>query len=155
MTQPEEHAIVAVSPRSGTAPPAEYRWRKGCTSPNPNGRPPAGASVREFLNLLQFSTREEVEAVMNDPAEPVNKVAAARIWRDACSQDRSSAGVPIAGAEIDRIADRTDGRPVRLGEVEPVTYGRGDWGRLDRDELLTVKRLLIKAGFVAPGPSQD
>lgn len=60
---------------------------------------------------MQDWSTAQLEAVMADTNAPVSKKAAARCWLDAASKDRTSSGNPIAGGEIDRIMDRTNGRP--------------------------------------------
>lgn len=115
--------------RGGIVPPAEKRWKPG-QSGNPKGRPNAGAAVREWLNVMQSWTLERIRGVLTDPKARANKVAAARIWVHACCEDRSSAGLPIAGGEIDRVMDRTLGKPVaedlltRLEKLEALLSAR-------------------------------
>jgi hypothetical protein len=96
-------------------------------SGNPAGRPPAGASFKEWLNVMADYKRNELLAVMADAKAPAAKLAAARTWLGATSRDRNSAGVPIAGADVDRICDRTIGRPtqeirqeIRAHAPEPI-----------------------------------
>ncbi len=67
--------------------------------------------MREWVNVMADWPPADVEAVMVDPAAPVAKRAAARVWLDAVSRACTAGGVPIAGAEFDRICDRTEGRP--------------------------------------------
>jgi hypothetical protein len=152
--KPAEQAIRGVSSRSGTAPPAEYRWKPG-QSGNSAGRPPAGAVVKEWLNVMAGWPREEVTAVMNDPAAPSAKRAAARTWLDATCQDRTSSGAPVAGGELDRIMDRTDGKPVQnvdvRGEVSHRHVVQAAVARMMADpELLSRAESLGERLFDAP-----
>lgn len=67
---------------------------------NPAGRPSAGASVKDWWNIMQGWSRKKLEAVIADNASPVNKVAAAQAWLNACK----------AGNDLDRILEHTAGR---------------------------------------------
>ena len=81
-------------------------------SGNPAGRPKnAGQSIIEAINDLQGHTREQVKAVLDDPQQTVARVAAARVWWHATSQEVTTGGQPIAGADADRILDRLTGKP--------------------------------------------
>ena len=68
-------------------------------------------------------TRDELRAVLADPLAPAVKLAATRVWLDATSSDRTMAGHPIAGPEVDRIADRTIGRAVARNVNADVQAG--------------------------------
>jgi hypothetical protein len=72
-------------------------------SGNPTGRPTAGATVREWYNQMQGLTVAELQAINADSAAPVAKVAAANQWLR---------GI-INGTELDRVLDRTDGKPTQ------------------------------------------
>lgn len=63
---------------------------------------------------------DDISAVLSNPKAPAAKIAAARTWKDAMSRDRNSAGTPIAGAEVDRICDRTAGKPKTFVQLEPT-----------------------------------
>jgi hypothetical protein len=123
--QPAQQAKAGVSPRSGTAPPAEFRWPPG-QSGNVQGRPSAGATIEEWYNTLQHATLAELKELVEDGDTPAAKAAAARAWIDARSMQRSKSGYPIAGPEVDRIADRTQGKPtqtVAISQTETSTAG--------------------------------
>lgn len=84
--RPKKPAVQAtepgVSPISGTAPPPEHRWKPG-QSGNPDGRPPAaGATIKEWANLLvhQGVAEPELRRIARDPKEhPARRMAADQI----------------------------------------------------------------------------
>jgi hypothetical protein len=110
-------------------PPAEYRFKPG-QSGNPRGRPAAGAVLKEWINAMTTWPLDKIRAVLKDPKARAAKIAAARVWIDACSEDRSAGGLPIAGGEFDRLCDRTTGRPAqedllaRLEALEALLQAR-------------------------------
>lgn len=69
--------------------------------------------MKEWLNQMCGWGLDQLQSVMRDISAPVAKKAAARVWLDAASEERNSAGSPIAGGEFDRIADRTVGKPTQ------------------------------------------
>lgn len=87
------------------------------------GRPSAGLSIKEWVNQMEKWPRSKLEAVMKDLNAPVAKIAAARIWIDASSKERNSAGMPIAGSDVDRIFDRTEGKPKQAVELTGADGG--------------------------------
>lgn len=86
-------------------------------SGNPNGRPPAGLSILEWLNQMESWTREQLESVLSDTSAPVSKLAAARSWLDATVRGYTQGGNPVAGNDFDRILDRTIGKPAQSVDV--------------------------------------
>lgn len=107
-------------------------------NPGGPGRPAAGMTVRDWYNEMQGWNREEVEAVVRNPNEPNAKAAAARVWMDARSEDRTASGVPIAGPELDRIADRTVGKAKQ--EVDVTSAGEKIVSGFDLSKL-AIERL--------------
>jgi hypothetical protein len=99
------------SPFNGIVPPPEHRWVKG-QSGNPLGRPAAGASIKEWLNVMADWTEEQLDKVIGSKAEPLAKRAAAQQWKQAISDSNNKVGMPVAGEAFDRINDRTEGSPV-------------------------------------------
>ncbi len=79
--------------------------------------------MREWVNVMADWPPAAVDAVMADAAAPVAKRAAARVWLDAVSRACTAGGVPIAGAELDRICDRTEGRPKQSITAEIAVPG--------------------------------
>ena len=86
------------------------------TSGNPAGRPAAGLTLKELVNEMQGWPKEKLRAIMKDPSASVARKAAARVWLHAGSARMNSAGMPIAGADFDRICDRTIGKPMQSVE---------------------------------------
>lgn len=70
---------------------------------------------------MQGWSRAKLLAVIADVDAPVCKVAAARAWLDATSQDRNQSGAPIAGPDLDRIIDHTEGKPTQTAEVRDTS----------------------------------
>ena len=122
------------SPRSGVVPPAEHRFRKGQRRHVGAGRK-AGATFAEWLNTMVNLTEGELEAVADNARLPALKRHAAR------------AILRGTGEDIDRILDRTIGRPrqsidatttaISPEHVVPV--------ELDRLPLMLKRRMLALA----------
>ena len=84
-------------------------WKPG-QSGNPNGRPVAGASYAEHLNLLVGKLEAEVRAIARDKDAPVHQRMAAKTTLRALTEAYHK-GIPKAGNDLDRICDRTKGKP--------------------------------------------
>lgn len=91
------------------------RWKPG-QSGNPAGRKSAGASVAEWYNALADAGDEEIARIARDKTAPVAKRAAARQWLQAISDRTTKVGLPLDGEALDRIADRTVGKPTQAVE---------------------------------------
>ena len=68
--------------------------------------------------MLVDYTRGQLEAALADGGASATKIAAARTWLGALSAEKNSAGVPIAGADFDRVCDRTEGKPKQAVQVD-------------------------------------
>lgn len=113
-------------------------WQPGDV-PNPAGRPNAGAAVAEWFNQMQGWSLEQLEATAADPDSPAAKVTAAKQWLAAMSGN---------GTAVDRICDRTDGKP-----TQPVDHrGAGEVRNCTTDELLAIRDILAAAGRRAGQP---
>jgi hypothetical protein len=114
----KRNSVVATRTEVSTAYPAQQavrrdeltRWRPG-QSGNPRGRPNIGASVMDWTNQMDRWDDDRLRAVMADKAAPRSKKAAARWLLDVATQDRTKGGTPVAGPELDRLLDRTLGKP--------------------------------------------
>jgi hypothetical protein len=108
---------------------------------NPDGRVSAGLSIREWINQMQDWSCERIQKVFDDPKTPVVQKCAARVWLHAIADDHR------AGAEFDRICDRTEGKPVEsrkiVADVKHTTVGQTgiDYGTLTDDELAELDTL--------------
>lgn len=107
--RPPAKQAEGASPLNGVVPPPEHRWPPG-QSGNPEGRKPAGLSVKEWWNQMQDWPIAKIKDVLTDPDAPASKIAAARTWVDACSDAKNASGMPVAGGDLDRIVEHTDGK---------------------------------------------
>jgi hypothetical protein len=77
------HQAVVPSPINGVVPPLEHRFKPG-QSGNPAGRPCAGATIKEHINVMAASdlSESDLRAIARDAKAPWTKRAAAnRILR--------------------------------------------------------------------------
>lgn len=65
-------------------------WQPG-QSGNPRGRPNAGASVIEWMNVMVEYNRFDLQAVIDDKEAPACKITAARRWLKAIDSAREDA----------------------------------------------------------------
>jgi hypothetical protein len=190
--------------RGGNVPPVEHRFPAG-VSGNPKGRPTAGASIREWLNVLaadEAMTEPELRRLARDKAAPWPKRAAAEralktlesgdladfagllrgennledlrgmgidtavvkrfkqktrrvpTGKDGESEEVIEREIELhdrAGADFDRVCDRTEGKPTQRVDLkhEPSIRTTAD-GEAAADQLLDS----IRAGLGAdPGPA--
>src|SRR5579863_7438990 len=110
-------AVTRRRSRSGVPPPKEREYPPGYSGCPGGKRGTAGAYVREWFNVMATGRMARIKAVPKDPTASTAKKAAARQWIDATSGERSAAGVPISGQAVDRIADRTEGKPLQRSEA--------------------------------------
>jgi hypothetical protein len=82
------------SPYSGKAPPVEHQWGPG-QSGNPTGRPPTGATYREWVNALARRSPDEIRAAVADPGTPEPMRQAAELWLESPSAARAQARAPV------------------------------------------------------------
>lgn len=117
---PQPQNATDVDKRLAHLPPAmrAHVWRKGASgNPGGKGRQTAGYYVRERWNSYANMTLEQVGAVIIDPRATCAEVAAARAWVHACSMGLTTSGMPIAGADLDRIVEHTDGKAIAQIDV--------------------------------------
>ena len=119
--------------RPGHTVGATTRWQPG-QSGNPGGRKPGVVYVSEYLATMADWSRQEVEAVLASIDTPITKRIAARRLLGADSDDARQ-----AGADFDRIADRTEGRP-----YQSTTVRHED--SQSREQVLAEARREIMAG---------
>lgn len=72
--------------------------------------------MSELLSEMKGWPRERYQAILENPNETGERQAVARVWWHATSAELNAAGSPIAGAEFDRICDRTGGKPKQAME---------------------------------------
>jgi hypothetical protein len=82
------------------------KWKPG-QSGNPNGRPNAGAAVRDYWNEFYRLSVAELLAIFEDESQPVAKRAAARVWLDSMKDS----------SELSMILDRTNGKAIAQVDV--------------------------------------
>jgi hypothetical protein len=82
-------------------------WQKG-ESGNLEGRPSAGGAVKEYLNAMQELTLADVKLIIDDPNQPINRVAAARLWMDACTHT----------SDLTVLMIHTEGKPKETIDVQ-------------------------------------
>lgn len=106
--------MTANNGRGNLRPP----WPKG-VSGNPGGSRSAGAHYREWLNAMNDWPKADLEAVANNEKAGAVQRQAALTHLRALSVGFYHA-TPLAGNDLDRIADRTEGKPIARVEVARV-----------------------------------
>jgi len=98
-------------------------WFKPGQVGNPRGSRRAGEYVREALNHLAEKTEAQLRGIADDPDAPVARRIAARQWLEALREAIHA----NPGAALDRIMDRTVGKPRQYvgtsGDLRIKSYG--------------------------------
>lgn len=87
------------------------RWQPG-QSGNPRGRPAAGACYVEWLNAMVGKTEAEIQGIADDEALPAHQRMAARTTLRGLSDEYHNQ-IPLAANDLDRMSDRTVGKPMQ------------------------------------------
>lgn len=99
-------------------------WKPG-ESGNPEGRPAAGASIKEFTNILQGMTELEVRAIARDKSAPVFKRAAAERWlRSIEVCDIADFQAVLQGGESAKTLEQLRREGVNTEVVKKLKYGK-------------------------------
>jgi hypothetical protein len=114
---PAEEHPGTVSPLNGAVIPAKYLFKPG-ESGNQRGRKTTGAYIKEYINMFGNKCRTELRAIVKDQTQPVNAIIAARRLLSAASAKLTTSGMPVAGADFDRIMDRTEGKPAQTVNMQ-------------------------------------
>ena len=80
----------------------------------------AGASIIEHINRMSMWDLSRVQAAADDPKASCSKRQAAKSLCRSMSDEFAKNGRPFAADDLDRVLDRTDGKPVQRVEVERV-----------------------------------
>lgn len=103
--------------------------------------------MKEWVNVMQGWSAEQLQKVVDDAKETVVRQAAARVWIHAASTGMNASGMPIAGPDFDRICDQTVGRPKQAVEL---TGAEGDNLKIDVSHKFDYARYQSEfAGFAA------
>lgn len=94
-------------------------WQPG-QSGNPSGAKTAGTSYKEYLNALAGKDKAYIAVIAKDKHAPaVQRMAAKTLLRGL--RDGYCKAVPLAANDLDRISDRTDGKPHQSLHVTKTT----------------------------------
>jgi len=96
--------------KGGVIPPVKHRWKRG-QSGNPDGRQPAGFTIREYINAFAESGATEValRKIARDKKQPwTRRAAAERIIRTLEAPDLADFQ-PYLNGEVDLDALRSMG----------------------------------------------
>ena len=110
-------------------------WQLG-EVPNPRGRPAAGFSVIEWMNVMADWPEDEIRKVADDAAAPASKRAGARRWLAAIKADPERDGREATAF----VCSYTAGRPrqaLTIHNADPAMERDIEAGRrMVRDPLL-------------------
>lgn len=81
----------------------------------------AGSTLMRHVSLMSHFTPVELEKVAADCELPALRIAAARWLLRTQSEERLKSGASESGAEIDRLLDRTLGRPKQHVDIDATT----------------------------------
>ena len=132
---PAIQAGVGGSPLNGVVPPPEHRWKAG-QSGNRRGRPAAGLSIKEWFNVMATWNRDQLQAVVDDPKESIERVSAARSWL--------TAGIEGAADALREICDRTSGRPIATMELNVADPWNNEPNIIISPETIALQHRLAK-----------
>lgn len=124
-------------------PGHSYQWQPG-QSGNPEGRQPAGATVREWFNTMKSWAEGRLETTAQDKDAPAAKRAAAQWWLRILKDGQTKGGQPVAGPELDRLFDRTEGRPNQQVQITSESRNAYLIG-LTRDALAALESVGVSA----------
>ncbi len=158
MTKKKKENPAKQGKGKGRIPPVENRWKPG-QSGNPSGRKCAGLTLKEWFNQMADWSKAQLRATFDDPEASVAKISAARCWLHASSEMTTNSGSPIAGPEVDRILDRTIGKPTQAVDLtskgEKITPTM-DLSKLTVEELASLESIVRKsesAGSAGDAPA--
>ena len=132
---PAIQAEIGGSPLNGVVPPPEHRWKPG-QSGNPRGRKAAGLSVKEWFNVMATWDRDQLQKVVDDKKESIERVSAARTWL--------TAGVEGAEDALREILDRTAGKPASSLNVNMDFDINAEQNIVISPEIIALQRRLGK-----------
>ena len=78
----------------------------------------AGASIIEHINTMALWPMDRIEAVADDPKASCSKRQAAKSLVRSMSDEWAKNGKPLAADDLDRVLDRTEGKPTQRVHVE-------------------------------------
>lgn len=120
------HQAVVPSPINGVVPPPEHRFKPG-QSGNPAGRPCAGATIKEHINVMAAAElpESELRGIARDARAPWTKRAAAnRILRTLETPDLADFQDAVDGvADLQSLRDSgLNTEVVKKMKVKTKTY---------------------------------
>ena len=113
-----------------------YQWPPGVAGGGSQRN--AGLTFLGWVHRMQSAREPKLRAIADDPREPVVKRAAARHVLRWLTDGFARSGKPFAGDDLDRLMDRTLGRPAqaitvtRIHETQDPTALEQEFARLLR-----------------------